>query len=156
METGTHGPVWLLIMQLQSNSRKVMQRKKGMYSRANRPMLQLNASAPPLRVKSSNESSMSRMKSKAFSAGRRASRSPVNQSKVAVAKSTSGRPGAGRTVAGKGSGMNTSRVMQISPAQRGGQRGPTSKTVAKNPKGQNKSPSLHNFRKSIRKTMGYS
>lgn len=162
METRANGPLRVLnkiIMQMQSNSRKQMSTSKGRYLRQQVPLKKLNVSARPVRVKSTNET-MSRMKGKAFSATRRTQKGPTNKSPKAVSKLTSGRPGAGRNAAGKKSGINTSRVQQISPAQRGTKKSPTSKTVAINPRGQNKvprsnGPSFGAIKKSLRKSMGY-
>lgn len=153
--------VWLLkIMQMQSNNRKVMRKKKGQYIPMSHSMRKLNVTTPPLNVKSTNNSM--KMKSKAFPAKRRVQNGPTNTSKKAVSKATSGMKGAGRTFGSGTKGVGVKRVDQISPAQHASKNSPTSKTVASNPRSQNKKPvsngkaaSYLKVRKSVRKSMGY-
>ena len=87
------------------------------------------------------------IKSKAFKTPRRTQKGPTNKSPKAVKYATSGRSPVGNLTS-HGT-INTARVMQIKTAQRSAKTGPTSKTVASQPR------SLAGYRKSIRKTMGY-
>lgn len=118
----------------------------------------LNISSVPVRVKSTNNK-MNKT-SKAFPIKVRASNAPTNKSSKAVSKKTKGLKGAGKSFKKGTAGVNTSRVDQVSPAQRSPRMSPAP-MVAINARGQNKKPvsngktSLSMFRKSIKRTMGY-
>lgn len=123
----------------------------------------LNVAGVPIRVKSTNN--MKKKSSKSFRAKatkRRMSRGGAHTNYMSAVKApTSGRPGAGKTFTSGTKGANVSRTMQVSPAQRGAMRPPTS-SVSVAPSRQNKQQvsngpkGLAAYKKSIRKSMGYS
>ena len=141
--------------QIQSSSYKKMSKRSGQYQKGKDPMRKLNVSTPPITVKSTNQ--MKKTTSKSFPTPVRASNRPTNMSKVAVSKVTKGMKGSGKSISSGTKGVNVKRVDQISPAQKGMKTSPTSKTVASNPRGQNKMPrnSMSKVMKSLKKTMGY-
>ena len=139
---------------IQSSSYKALNKKKGTYSRSVK-LRQLNVSAVPIRVKSTNQ--MKKKTSKGFAVTRRAAKNPTNMSSKAVSKSTKGMKGSGKSFK-KGAAFGKNPVVQVAPAQRSGIMSPSRK-VAINPvrqtKGNVSNKGLGAFRKSIRKTMGY-
>lgn len=141
---------------IQSSSYKALNKKKGTYSRSVK-LQQLNVSAVPIRVKSTNQ--MKKKTSKGFAVTRRAAKNPTNMSSKAVSKSTKGMKGSGKSF-GKKSPMVTKRINQISPAQQATKMAPL-KMIYNPAKNQNKAPrpnqgqGLAMYKKSIRKTMGY-
>ncbi len=139
-----------------------MNRSKGKYLPKFK-MKKLNASTPATDKFAYTKNSM---KNKSFGKKqfrskatlRRAGKGIKGRYPSAVKSATSGRPGAARSFAYPTPKMH--RVDQISPAQRGAMRPPTT-TVAVTPRKQNKKPvsngpkGIAAYRKSIRKSMGY-